>query len=163
MPKYRLLSKEELLQFEKEFIEYLAANGIAADDWERLKADENDKAERIVELFSDVVLEGVLRNIEFLELRSKQQLMTFQCLPEKILLAGMRSDDANANFTDPEFIQRGLTAPPAGLSVFSSEKEYEPNRERELFEMTEAGCLVSDGKLFKALSLAIAGSQSGDV
>lgn len=163
MPKYRLLTTEELKTFEKEFIDYLAVNTITGEDWVKMKAESPEKAEGIVDVFSDVVMEGVLRNIEFLELRTKDQLMAFQCLPDKILLAGMKSDDPAADFTSPEFIKNGLAAPPKGLRIFSSDKEYDKTREQELFEMTEAGCLVSDGKIFKALSMAIAGSKTGDL
>ena len=73
----------------------------------------------------------------------------------------MRSDDEGTDFTNPDFIQQGLQSPPAGLKVFTSEREYDKARERELFEMTEAGCMITDGKVFKALSLAIAGSKDG--
>ena len=44
MAKYRLLSSDELKALEKEFVEYLVVNGITADEWERLKKEENDKA-----------------------------------------------------------------------------------------------------------------------
>ena len=40
MPKYRLLTKEELVQFDKEFIEYLVVNGITGEEWKQLKENE---------------------------------------------------------------------------------------------------------------------------
>ena len=48
-----------------------------------------------------------------------------------------------------------MTTPPKGLQVFTSEKKYDETREEELFRMTMNGALVSDGKLFKALSMAL--------
>ena len=162
MPKYRPLSSQELQEFEKEFIEFLSANTVTADDWVTLKAENPEKAEQLIDLFSDVIMESVLQKIQFLELRSKNELMAFQCLEDKILLAGMRSNDPASDFTNPDFIQQGLQQPPADLKIFTSEKPYDKPRERELFEMTQAGCLVTDGKVFKALSLAIAGSKDGE-
>lgn len=160
MPTYRRLRPDELQELEQEFIAFLSANTVTADDWEALKASEPEKAEELIDLFSDVVLGGALQKTEFLELRSKNQLMAFHCLPDKILLAGMQSDDPAYDFTNEEFIQAGLENPPKGLKVFSSEKPYDKPREQELFEMTEQGCMVSDGTVFKALSLAIAGSKT---
>jgi hypothetical protein len=34
------------------------------------------------------------------------------------------------------------------------EKKYKENREKEIFGMVEQGCLISDGKLFKAIASA---------
>jgi len=45
--------------------------------------------------------------------------------------------------------------PPEGLKVFTIEKEYTVQREIELFRMTESGCTISDGKLFKTLCLSL--------
>ena len=66
MAKYRLLTAEELELFEKEFIDYLVVNGITADDWEKIKSEDQFKAEQIMALFSDVVFEKIMRQTQFL-------------------------------------------------------------------------------------------------
>ena len=66
MPKYRLLSTEELLDFEKEFIDYLIVNGIDAREWESMQSSNKEDYNRIIELFSDVVFEKILRQTRFL-------------------------------------------------------------------------------------------------
>lgn len=155
MPTYRALSTEELQSLEKEFIDYLVVNGITADEWVKIKAEEQAHALRIIDLFSDVVFEGIMRKVQFLEVRSRYEVRTFQCLPEKIILAGMRSAPHDAiDFTNPQFVQEAMQNPPAGLEIYTSEKPYAHKREEELFAMTESGCAISDGKLFKAILLA---------
>ena len=155
MPRYRLLTQEELNHLEKEFVEYLVVNGIVAEDWEKMKNEDKEAAEEIVALFSDVVMAGVLRKIEYLERRTSKSLETFQCLDDRIVLAGMTAPaDSEVDFTDPNFIQNAMSNPPQGLELFMSEKKYEGERELELFSMTEQGCDVSDGGLFKAICLA---------
>ena len=52
-PKYRELTTLELKELEKEFIDYLIVNGITADDWVKIKEEQQEKAEDIITLFSD--------------------------------------------------------------------------------------------------------------
>ena len=156
MPKYRLLSKSELTELEKEFIEYLILNGITAEDWEQLKKTDPNQVEQIIVLFSDVVFESILRKINFLEYREKTSLKIFQCLSDKLVLVSMESnDDEYCNFTDPEFIKKSCSTPPDALKVFTTSRAYKRNRESELFEMLQTGCLITDDKLFKALCLLL--------
>lgn len=158
-PKYRTLTSDELKSLEKEFVDYLIVNGITADDWVRLKEQELDKAEDIITLFSDVVFEGVLRKVHYLEHRSSTDIKAFQCLEDKIILMGMTAENASVDFTDRKFWEKAQQQAPEGVQVYSTEKSYSKTRETELFEMIENGCAISDGKSFKAISLALAGQQ----
>jgi hypothetical protein len=159
MAKYRLLTKEELTELKQEFIEYLVVNGITGEAWETLKKEDNEKAEEIVDLFSDVVFEGAMRKINFLVHRSKRELKTFQCLTDRIVLVAMAADaGATVDFTDEAFIKEAVANPPKGLKIYTTSKEYAKQRELELFEMITAGCEISGGNIFKYLSLALADS-----
>ncbi|MBN4081540.1 hypothetical protein JYU23_00260 [bacterium AH-315-C07] len=157
MPKFRYLTKDELQELEKEFIEYLIVNGITSSGWERLKKEENERAEEILKLFSDVVLERVLRNVVYLEHRTKTEVKTFHCLGDKLVLVAMKVDDqkTEVDFMDESFINKAAIDPPESLQIYTTNKQYSKNRELELFEMTQAGCEISDGKLFKMLCLAL--------
>ena len=155
MPKYRLLTKDELLELEKEFVDYLVINGITADEWVRLKDENADKADAIIGLFSDVVFEGVLRKVEFLEFRARHHVLCYQCLPDKLILIGM-TGNVGTDFADPHFIQNALQNPPDDIEVIAAEKPYSVGREEELFLMLNQGHEISDGKLFKALALVLA-------
>ena len=157
MPIYRLLSREELLELEKEFVEYLVLNGIAADDWEKMKINDHEGAERIIELFSDVVFEGILRKVQYLEYRAEDFVHTFQCLDDKLVLVAMECEggEDEVNFMDSEFIQQAAVRPPENLIVNTNSKPYSKTRELELFDMISAGCTISDGSLFKTLCLIL--------
>lgn len=155
VPKYRILTSEELNELEKEFVDFLVLNGITADQWVRIKNEDNPSAEDMITLFSDVVMEGVIRQIQFLEIRSKNDIKTFQCLEDKIVLVGMKCDSPEVNFEDDKFLQQALIEPPRGIQIYTTEKTYKSDRQLELFEMTQNGCEISDGKLFKALCLAL--------
>jgi hypothetical protein len=156
MPTYRLLTLEELTELEKEFVEYLVLNGITAEDWVKMKTKDKEGAERIIELFSDVVFEGIMRNVIFLEYRAGNFIHAFQCLADKLVLVAMESEDDSAvNFLDPAFIEASTINPPDKLIIRTTSKPYSKTRERELFDMIQAGCTISDGGLFKALCLKL--------
>lgn len=152
---YRKLTIEELQELEDEFVKYLVINSITADDWVKIKDQESEKAERIIELFSDAVFEKILQNTRFLDYRSSKQLFSYQCLDNKMVLVGMTAEgDSDVDFSDPDFNKN--TAKNRGdIKVFTTEKEYTKKRELELFNMIQNGCEVADGKLFKNLCLAL--------
>jgi hypothetical protein len=156
MPTYRVLTLEELTELEKEFVEYLVLNGITAEDWVKMKDQDKEGAERVIELFSDVVFEGIMRNVIFLEYHAESFVHAFQCLADKLVLVAMESeDDAAVNFLDPAFIEAATINPPDKLIVRTTSKLYSKTREKELFDMIQAGCTISDGGLFKALCLKL--------
>ncbi|MCG8574755.1 MAG: DUF6495 family protein [Flavobacteriales bacterium] len=150
MAKYRLLTEGELEEFKDEFVKYLVVNGITAEEWERMKVEDNDTAEKIFNLFSDVILEGVLRNVQFLELRSKSYIQAVQCLKDKMIMVAVSSDDPNLDLTAQVNMKDHLDS----IKIHKGEKAYKESREEELFEMTTKGFQISQGELFKALILA---------
>lgn len=158
--KYRRLSSDELKELEKEFVEYLVVNGIIANDWERMKQEDSSKAERIVDLFSDVVFEGVFRKANYLVHQAPEQLFAFHALEEKIILVGIIDETGQLDFTLPETFDQLKQEIPMGLKVFQQEKKYVKQRELELFEMVQGGAYISDGQLFKQLSLLYATTQT---
>lgn len=163
MPKYRLLSHEELKEFTSEFIDYLSVNGITGDDWASIKEEKPKEAIKIMDLFSDVIFEAVMRKIEYLEIRTPKEVQTFQCGAEKLTMVGMKiGASAEIDFTVAEDVQKAMTNPPEDIEVYSASREYKLEREQELFGMTENGARITDGKLFKALSLALADAVSND-
>lgn len=156
MVKYRLLTIEELEALEKEFINYLVINGITADEWVKIKEQSPEKATTTIELFSDVVFEGIMRKTQFLQRRTKQELQTFHCLADKIILMGMKSADKSADFTQEDYIREAVSNPPKNIEVYTVEKSYNKARELEVFEMTMQGCQITDGSVFKTIALIMA-------
>jgi hypothetical protein len=151
MAKYRLLTKDELNSLEPDFIKYLVLNGITKEDWVRMKTNEKEKAERIVDLFSDVVFEKIIRNIKYLDFYDIHSIKCFKCEEEKIFLIGMDTQDKNYNFSTPEGVARAQDHPPSDLQVYRTSKNYNKERQTEIFKMIESGCLISQGKIYNSL------------
>lgn len=156
MIKYRKLTKEEFLQLEKTFVEFLVINGITADDWEKLKVEEKDKAHQILDAFSNSILEGALRKTEYLEKHTPKKISCIHFQENQMVMVTMEApEDSDADFTNPDFIQTATTAPPSFLEAYTASSVYQDSRELVLFNYTENGWLVSDGKLYKALALSL--------
>ena len=156
MPKYRLLSIDELHALEKEFVEFLVLNGIPAEDWQKMKQEDTTATEDTIELFSDVVFESIMRKTKYLENRGTHHVHIFQCLPEQIILVAMEAEASEEiDFTNPDFLSSAMLTPPSGVKLFTTTKAYAKTREIELFEMLHAGCVLTDDRLFKTLCLAL--------
>lgn len=154
--KFRRLTNEELQDLEQEFIQFLVANTVTGDEWVKLKEEEPDKAEGLIEVFSDIVLEKVVKNIQYLEYRTPVDIKTFHCLEDKIVMNGLRMEgEADIDLTTdlpPAEMFKKLQSSDAKLQIYTAEKGYVPDREAELFRMLEGGAKISrEGQLFQAI------------
>ena len=59
------------------------------------------------------------------------------------------------DFLDPAFIEQAVANPPAGIRAYTTDKPYAKRREEEIFDMLENGCMISDGKLYKAIATTL--------
>lgn len=155
--KYRRLTLAELNDMENEFVRFLVSNGVTADDWERVKTESPERAEKLIEIFSDVVFDKVLEKVKYIEHRSRYDIKTFRCLEDKIELLGLKVNSAaGIDFTQNQLFENMMTyikhAPQGSIQMYSAEKSYKDNNpKKEIFTMLENGGAISDGKIFEAL------------
>lgn len=149
MSKFRELSLEELKLFEKEFINYLAVNGIDADLWQKIKANEPEKANKLISIFGDVVYSTVLTKIEYLEVATTNSIKYFKFLSDKAILIGL--DGENIDFSNKESVLNAIGNNTSSIKIYSTSKTYLKSREEEIFDMMKMGCNISDGKVFGLL------------
>ena len=151
--KYKRLSIEELKELEKEFINFLASAQITAQDWEKMKKNEPEKADELIDVFSDVVYNKVLSKIKFVEYRDEKTLNIFNCEEEKITLLGLRVKEQSAlKLNDPNIFHQWNENNSNAVNVIRTEKKYIKQREEEIFELLQSGCLITDDSLFKLLN-----------
>ena len=77
MVKYRRLSIEELEELEKEFIQFLAVNGIDAAKWQDLKQNQIEEANEFIDSFSDLVFGKSLEGVQYIEHRTASDYKIF--------------------------------------------------------------------------------------
>lgn len=149
MNTFRELSLDELKLFEKEFIAYLAVNGIDGDLWRKMKSNEPKKADKLISIFGDVVYNTVLAKIEYLEVVTKNAIKYFKFLSDKAILIGLEGD--NIDFSNKESVLSAVGKNASEIKIYSTSKTYLKSREEEIFDMIKIGCSVSDGKVFELL------------
>jgi hypothetical protein len=154
--KYRRLNQEELKDLQPDFVAFLASNTITASDWEGIKKDTPEKAEQLVDMFSDIIFDKVLQNANYLEYKTTNDIKTFHFLEDKIVMNGLFVEgDIQFDFQkerSPEQMMTELKDSGAKLKLYTAEKKYKADKEKEAFKMLENGALISkDGALFKLL------------
>jgi phosphoserine aminotransferase len=157
---FRRLNSDELSALEKPFIKFLVANTITGDDWAKMKTQEAERAFKLVDIFSDFIFEERLKKVEFIQHQEPKELRLFKCTDDKMLLIGLQVDaDSTIDFTQTndlakigDLITHNETI--KGVNIYRAEKKYTRGREREIFEMLENGCRISEGNLFEVLAAA---------
>ena len=154
--RYRRLTNEELKELETEFVRFLASNTVTGEDWEKIKKENPDRAENLIELFSDIVFEKTISKIEYLEYRAPTDLKIFHCKDDIIEMVGItvegKSDIDFSKDIEADKMLHQLQTSQASLKLMAAKKAYKKTKELELFDMMQWGCLISDGKLFNTLN-----------
>ena len=78
--KYTRLTKEQLEELNQEFINFLATQSITAEEWKEIKEQKPEVAEEELDIFSDLVWEGVLSKVEYLENIAPQHMYLFKSM-----------------------------------------------------------------------------------
>ena len=86
--KYTRLTKQQLEELHPEFINFLATQSITGKEWIQLKNDKPEVAEEEIDIFSDLIWEGVLTKVTYLENVSAKQMHLFHCSEKE-----MRSEE----------------------------------------------------------------------
>lgn len=154
--KYRVLTKEELIPLEKDLVAFLIVNGIDGSMWEKINQEDPEKAIELVGLFSDVVLQKVYEKIQFLEFRSEKSCLVFNCGVAAIELISMTTDPNNScDLSTAASIHEALVKHSNEIKIFKTEKAYVQERELEIHQLIESGCLISSEEFWISLEAVI--------
>ncbi len=149
--KYRLLNKEEMEIFDEDFKHFLIANGVSNEEWISLNKTAIPKARKLVELFSDSVFQKVYEKIQFIEFRSPESCIVFNCLPDSIDLISINRKSDKVDLSTPDTIHNALKNEPNEINYFKSSKKYHTLRELEIHQMIENGCFNSSEDFWNSL------------
>jgi hypothetical protein len=150
--KYRILTNEELSHLAEDFKQFLIVSGVHAEEWEEMNKTDISKAIQIVEIFSDTVLQKVYEKIKFVEFRSENSCIVFDCQEDKIELISIQGKSGiHVNLSTPQSIHNELKKNLNNLQFHRSEKNYSSSREKELHDLLEKGCVVSSKEFWEQL------------
>ena len=154
--KFRMLTHEELTHLEEELKHFLIVNHVHKEEWEKMNKEQPELARELVGLFSDQVLQRVYENIHFLEHRSTDACFVFHLKTEEIEMIALQkknNSDTTLDFSTPESIHEALTKEPSKVGFFKHTKAYSKNREEEIHQMVEQGCVKSVESFWESLQL----------
>ena len=100
--KYTRLTKEQLEELNQEFINFLATQSITAEEWKDIKEQKPKVAEEELDVFSDLVWEGVLSKVEYLENIAPQHMYLFKVDGLQLRLIGLKIKSDNIDLTTKE-------------------------------------------------------------
>ncbi|PJB15975.1 MAG: hypothetical protein CO118_01480 [Flavobacteriales bacterium CG_4_9_14_3_um_filter_32_8] len=147
--KYRCLTSEELKELEQELKHFLIANHVYTEEWAALNKKKDKRVQELIELFSDVVLEKALKNINCIEQITPNEILFFKFDDISITLIGISSTNKKIDFT-----KDSLDKFKNELTIFKTSKVYQKERTLEVFQLLQSGCSISDEERFKKLELA---------
>lgn len=154
--KYRMLTDEELRPLEEDLKHFLIVNGVHDTEWETMNRDEPEKAQALVGVFSDTVLQKVYEKIAFLEFRKEDACFLFHLTPDvQEVIVIDRKNGSELNLSTVEGIHHALTQAAGELSFFRSSKAYTESREETIHKLIESGCVLSSEEFWKALESAL--------
>jgi hypothetical protein len=154
--KYSRLTKEQFEEMHTEFANFLATQAIDKAEWDQIKIEKPAVAEQELDVFSDLVWEGVLSKTEFLEHFSKNHIFLFQCFDTYVKSIVLKSLVLETNFLTKEGLQwlsDNLFTETIEMKI--GKKEFTEDRNQSLFELIQQGSFLSDGQLFKQINSII--------
>lgn len=150
--KYIRLTKEQLEELHPEFTRFLASQSIDKAEWDALKAEKPEVAEQEIDVFSDLVWEGVLTQAEWLEHYSKNHIFLFKMNKENMESIIIHAHGAPADFTSDEglmWLNENIFS--NDVQVTRGQKPFGEDRNAEIFSLMQQGATLSDGTLYKQL------------
>ena len=147
--KYARLTKEQLEELHKEFINFLATQSITADEWAKIKTEKPEVAEEEIDVFSDLVWEGVLNQAKYLEQISPQHIHMFSLSDKNMHLIALKLKSEVADLTTKEgyqWLRDNLLSDE--VEVLQAHKNYSEDKNQDKFALIQQGAYITKGDLY---------------
>lgn len=106
-------------------------------------------AEMELDVFSDLIWEGVLQNVNFLENISPQQLFLFHLAEDKTTLISLRVLNAEIDITKAEgynWLKENYSSD--DVEFYTASKDYSEDKNADIFSLIKQGAVITKGALF---------------
>lgn len=148
--KYTRLTKEQFEELHQEFINFLATQSITAQEWEDIKTKQPEVAEEELDIFSDLVWEGVLQKAEYLENIAPQQIFLFKLEDVHMSLIGVKVLDNSKNINTKEgyrWLQQNYMTD--AVEFVTGTKKYSNDPQKDIFNLIQQGATITKGELYR--------------
>ena len=150
--KYTRLTKEQLEDLHPEFINFLATQSIDKAEWDSIKANSPKIVEQELDVFSDLIWEGVLTRATYLEYFSKNHVFLFDCKADQIESIVLKACNPSIDFLTKDglhWLSDQLFT--ESVEMQKGAKKYAAERNLALFDLIQQGAILSDGKLYEQI------------
>jgi hypothetical protein len=153
--KYARLTPDQLHALHAEFSRFLAAQSIDKAEWDDIKASRPHVAEQEIDVFSDLIWEGILARARYLEHFAPRHIFLFECGDAEIRSIVIKSSSPEIDLMASE----GLSWLDA--NIFSDSVEIKTgrkaftNRNEDIFGLIQQGAVPADGAFYRRLSEAL--------
>ena len=148
--KYTRLTKEQLEELRPEFINFLATQSITGDEWAKIKKDTPKVAEDELDLFSDLIWEGVLSKVVYLENISAQQMHLFELSEKEMKLIAVKVMNPEIDLTTPigfNWFKKNWSSD--FVEYMTAAKAYTDDKNLDKFQLIKQGAVITKGELYQ--------------
>ncbi|MBF4488042.1 MULTISPECIES: DUF6495 family protein [unclassified Flavobacterium] len=154
--KYARLTKEQFDELHAEFANFLATQTIDKAEWDSIKINKPDVAEQELDVFSDLIWEGVLSRAEYLEHFSRSHIFLFKCFEKDVQSIVLKSLVPETDFLTKDGLQwLSDNMFTENIEMKVGKKVFTEDRNASIFELIQQGAFLSDGQLFTQINTII--------
>ena len=134
----------------QEFINFLATQSITAEEWAALKEEKPHVAEEELDVFSDLVWEGVLSKVHYLENISPLHMHLFEMAEKEMKLISVKVANPNIDLRTKEgFTWFKKNWQSDFVEYLTASKAYSDDKNSDKFTLIEQGAVITKGELFQ--------------
>lgn len=151
--KYARLTKEQFEELHQEFINFLATQSITAEEWQTIKTEKPEVAEQELDVFSDLVWEGVLTAAKYLEHISPKNIHLFALNDDHMHLIGIKIEKEDVDVTTQEgfnWLRNNLMD--ESVEFAQAKKEYSNDKNLDKFALIQQGSNITKGELYEYMN-----------
>lgn len=147
--KYTRLTKQQFEELHNEFINFLATQSITANEWETIKKNKPEVVEEELDVFSDLVWEGVLGKVTYIENISRQQMHLFHLADKEMKLISVKilNPDIDLN-TSLGFNWFKKNWQSDFVEYLNASKAYTEDKNLDKFKLIQEGAVITKGELY---------------
>lgn len=148
--KYTRLTKQQLEELQQEFINFLATQSITGEEWAKIKKDTPEVAEEELDVFSDLIWEGVLSKVSYLENISAQQMHMFYLTDKEMKLISVKVLNPDIDLqTEVGYSWFKKNYQGDYVDYLTASKAYTEDKNLDKFNLIKQGASITKGELYK--------------
>ena len=147
--KYVRLTKEQLEELHPEFITFLATQSIDKKEWDDLKKNKPEIAEQEIDVFSDMIWDRAISNVNYIDHFSKNYIFLFKCVEDIVYSYVITSTVEKIDFLTTEginWLSENIFSD--DIVIKKGKKDISEDRNGSLFSIIKQGGIISKGELF---------------